>query len=206
MNLGLLRIMLCATAFASVSPAVAFSPANAMGAATIELPARAVAPGTKNVALLSFDLEVSCDGNRTVRQITFVYDGPGKLAELPHLSVSIDGGKAETLPPIDPRSLTVSLTFQKKLEINACKTARFDILADVPATATEGSAFSLMVELESDILTDASKIYSVFPLQGPTITVNHAANDRKSCLRDAARQETSQQKRAARAACRQVAR
>lgn len=156
-----------------------------------------IKPGEREVTILTVDLWASCDEDRKVDQIVTVYEGSDVL---PELFVRVNGEKMR-MSPIDPKTLTATLTFEKPLIVKACYLTKVTFFANTPQSAKPGSTYTAMVELKSDIVSDAEAIYGNFPIRGTKITVVDMS-DRRSCYAMAGKEETSKARNTARAACR----
>ena len=130
-----------------------------------------VPQGAVGVVLLSTDLTASCDDSVTIEDLTILHEGFGAVADISGVYAAIDGARVSRKRTIDSEDQTSELRFSSPLVINACDTVTVDFVADFATSLTAGAEHNFVVELPSDLVSNAKEVTGNFPLRGNTFRI-----------------------------------
>lgn len=132
--------------------------------------------GALGVAMLSVDMTASCEEAVVVDRVTLLHEGFGDESDIEGVYASIDGGRYSRKRTIKNEDQTVDVRFNMPLTIPACGTTTVDFLADFELTAATSAQHNLVLELASDVSTNAQAVTGSLPLRGSTFTVAAVQN------------------------------
>jgi len=127
--------------------------------------------GAVGVVMLSTDFTASCADKVEVDNLTALHEGFGDVTDVDGLYVAVNGARVSRKRTIDSQDQTAELRFSSPLIIDPCETVTVDIVADFNSTATTAGEHDLVVELPSDIASNAKDVKGNFPLRGETFKV-----------------------------------
>ena len=127
--------------------------------------------GAVGVVLLSVDLTASCDDSVTIEDLTILHEGFGAVADIGGVYAAIDGARVTRKRTIDSEDQTSELRFSSPLVVNACDTVTVDFVADFSSSATTSAEHNFVVELPSDLVSNAKEVTGNFPLRGNTFRI-----------------------------------
>jgi hypothetical protein len=127
--------------------------------------------GAVGVVMLSVDLTASCDDSVVLEDVTILHEGFGEESDIDGLYVAIDGARVSRKRTIDQEDQTASLRFSSPLVVDPCETVTLDIVADFVTTAATSAEHNLVLELASDVVSNALDVGGNFPLRGNTFRV-----------------------------------
>ena len=130
-----------------------------------------VPQGAVGVVLLSTDLTASCDDSVKIEDLTILHEGFGAVADISGVYAAIDGARVSRKRTIDSEDQTSELRFSSPLVINACDTVTVDFVADFATSLTAGAEHNFVVELPSDLVSNAKEVTGNFPLRGNTFRI-----------------------------------
>jgi len=130
-----------------------------------------VPKGAVGVVMLSVDLTASCDDSVIVEHMTVLHEGFGDSSDIDGLYAAIDGARVTRKRVIDSSDQTSNLRFSSPLVIDPCETVTLDLVGDYTTTADTGAEHNLVVELASDLVSNARSTTGNLPLRGNTFTV-----------------------------------
>ncbi len=124
--------------------------------------------GAVGVVLLSIDLTASCDDSVVLESFTLLHEGFGAVGDIGGVYTAIDGARVSRKRTIDSEDQTSDLRLSSPLTINACDTVTVDLVADFSSSATTAAEHNFVVELPSDLISNAKEVAGNFPLRGNT--------------------------------------
>jgi len=124
--------------------------------------------GSVGVVLVSLDLTASCDDSVTLESFTMLHEGFGNVSDVGGVYAAVEGARITRKRTIDSEDQTSDLRFSSPLVINACDTVTVDVVADFSASATTAAEHNFVVELPSDLVSNAKEVTGNFPLRGNT--------------------------------------
>lgn len=127
-----------------------------------------VPKGSVGVVMLSTDLTASCDDSILVEDVTILHEGFGDELDIEGLYAAIDGARVTRKRTIDSEDQTADLRFSSPLVIDPCETVTIDVVGDFSSTATTSGEHNLVLELSSDIVSNAADVGGNFPIRGNT--------------------------------------
>ena len=127
-----------------------------------------VPSGAVGVVLLSVDLTASCDDSVVVEDVTILHEGFGDEANIDGIYAAIDGARVTRKRTIDSEDQTADLRFSSPLVIDPCETVTVDVVADFATTSVASEEHNLVLELASDLVTNAQNVDGNFPVRGET--------------------------------------
>ena len=130
-----------------------------------------VPQGSVGVVLLSVDLTASCDDSVIIEDTTILHEGFGASSDISGLYAAIDGARVTRKRTIDSEDQTADLRFSSPLVIDPCETVTVDVVADFTTLLTAASEHNLVLELESDVVSNALDIQGNFPVRGNTFRI-----------------------------------
>ncbi|MBT6730903.1 hypothetical protein HOA73_03010 [Candidatus Peregrinibacteria bacterium] len=122
--------------------------------------------GAVGVVLLSTDLTASCTDSVTVENLTILHEGFGSNADIQGVYAAINGARVTRKRTIDSEDQTADLRFSSPLVVDPCETVTIDVVGDFVSTATVSGEHNLVVELPSDIVSNAREVAGNFPVRG----------------------------------------
>lgn len=132
--------------------------------------------GALGVAMLSVDLSASCEDDVIVDRVTLLHEGFGDESDIQGVYASIDGGRYSRKRTIKSEDQTVDVRFNMPLVVTKCDTVTVDFLTDFSLTAATSAQHNLVLELASDVSTNAQAVTGSLPLRGATFTVAAVQN------------------------------
>jgi hypothetical protein len=130
-----------------------------------------VPKGAVGVVMLSVDLTASCDDAVILEDLTVLHEGFGEESDIDGLYAAIDGARVTRKRTIDAEDQTADLRFSSPLVVDPCETVTLDVVADFTSTAVASSEHNLVVELASDVVSNALDVGGNFPLRGNTFKI-----------------------------------
>lgn len=127
-----------------------------------------VPSGAVGVVMLSVDLTASCDDSVVIEDLTVLHEGFGDEQDIDGIYAAIDGARVSRKRTIDAEDQTSELRFSSPLVIDPCETVTVDLVADFTSDATVSGEHNLVVELSSDVISNALDVTGNFPLRGNT--------------------------------------
>jgi hypothetical protein len=124
--------------------------------------------GAIGVNFLSLDFTASCEDDVIVESLTVIHEGFGDEADIDGLYLGVDGARVARKRSIDAEDQTADIRFTQPLVVPACQTVTVDVLGDYISTATINSERNIVVELASDVFSNARAVTGAFPLRGAT--------------------------------------
>lgn len=125
-------------------------------AATKPAPDLFVAPGTRNVLMLSYPLRKGCYNPATITMMTLLYEGDSP-ANIRRVYAKVGNKILTTKRAISKENYTVTLWFDKNNAPGLCYSGAIDVYADFSGGAKKHSMNRLRVELGTDVIsTDGS--------------------------------------------------
>lgn len=131
----------------------------------------AVPRGAVGVSMLSLDLTASCEDSVTIEDLTVLHEGFGSTTDLTGLYAVVDGQRVTRKRTVDSKDQSATLHFSSPLTVAACKSVTLDLVADLSTTATVSAEHNLVVELPSDVVSNAKQVKGNFPLKGNSFRV-----------------------------------
>lgn len=162
------------------SDSVTFSGYSALpvGEGTLEISVASSNPvgdtvpkGANGVNMLSLDLTASCEDDVVVETFTVLHEGFGDVNDIDGVYAAVDGGRISRRRTIDTQDQTADLRLSTPLTVKACDSVTVDIVADLNSTAVTSAEHNLVVELASDVISNAKEVSGNFPLRGNTFRV-----------------------------------
>lgn len=135
-----------------------------------------VPKGAVGVVMLSVDFTASCDDGVVIEDLTVLHEGFGDELNIDGLYAAIDGARVTRKRTIDSEDQTAELRFSSPLVVDPCETVTVDIVADFGATAATSGEHNLVVELASDVISNAQDVKGNFPVRGNTFRVAAVAS------------------------------
>lgn len=149
-----------------------------LGDGTLELSLASTNPvadtvpkGANGVAMLSLDLKASCEDDVEIDNLTILHEGFGQTSDIAGVYVAVDGARQSRRRSIDSEDQTAEVRFITPLVVQKCETVTLDVVADFNSSATVSGEHNLVVELPSDISSNAKSVDGNFPLRGNTFKV-----------------------------------
>ena len=130
-----------------------------------------VPQGAVGVVLLSVDLTASCDDSVTIEDMTLLHEGFGAVGDINGVYAAMDGARVTRKRTIDSEDQTSELRFSSPLVIKPCDTVTVDFVADFATSLTAGAEHNFVLELPSDLVSNAKEVTGNFPLRGNTFRV-----------------------------------
>lgn len=130
-----------------------------------------VPKGGNAVTMLTLDLAASCDDSVQLEDITILHEGFGASSDIDGVYAAVNGARVSRKRTIDSKDQSASVHFKTPLVIPACKSVTLDLVADISSTATISSEHNLVVELPSDLVSNAKQVKGNFPVRGNTFRV-----------------------------------
>jgi len=124
--------------------------------------------GAVGVVLLSTDFTASCKDKVEVENLTVLHEGFGESTDIDGVYAAVNGARVSRKRTIDAQDQTAELRFSSALVIDPCETVTVDLVADFNSTATTASEHNFVVELPSDVTSNAQAVTGNFPLRGET--------------------------------------
>lgn len=130
-----------------------------------------VPKGANGVTVLSLDVAASCDDDVIVEDITVLHEGFGDTSDIDGVYLSMDGARLSRKRTIDSDNQTAELRLRTPLVVDSCDTVTLDVVVDFNTTATTSGEHNFVVELPSDVTSNAQQVTGNFPLRGNTFKV-----------------------------------
>ena len=127
--------------------------------------------GAIGVALLSADFTASCENDVQVEGLTLIHEGQGSQADISNAWMSVNGTRVSRTRTFDSEDQTADLRFMRPLLIEACETVTVDFMADFYSTAATYGHHNYVIELASDIISNAQHVTGSFPVRGETFRI-----------------------------------
>lgn len=124
--------------------------------------------GAVGVVMESIDLTASCEDSVSIETLTVLHEGFGDETDISGVYASIDGARVSRKRTIDSEDQTSDLRFSSPLVIDPCETVTVDLVADFTTAADTSAEHNLVVELPSDVVSNAKDVTGDFPLRGNT--------------------------------------
>lgn len=122
--------------------------------------------GAVGVVMLAVDVTASCEDSVLIENLTVLHEGFGFSSDISGLYAAVDGARVSRKRAIDAEDQTADLRFSSPLVIDPCETVTIDIVADFTTSLTAGSEHNLVVELPSDVVSNALDTSGNFPVRG----------------------------------------
>ncbi|ALM10480.1 MAG TPA: hypothetical protein DEB30_04710 [Candidatus Peribacter riflensis] len=130
-----------------------------------------VPKGAVGVVLLSTDFTASCKDKVEVENLTVLHEGFGESTDVDGVYAAVNGARVTRKRTIDAQDQTADLRFSSALVIDPCETVTVDLVADFNSTATTAAEHNFVVELPSDVTSNAQEVTGNFPLRGETFKI-----------------------------------
>lgn len=127
--------------------------------------------GALGVVMLSVDLSASAEDDVTVSNITVLHEGFGNRSDIQGVYAVIDGGRVSRKRTIRNEDQTADIRFTSPLVIPRGQTVTVDIVTDFGTNLTSGAEHNLVLELASDVRSNAKAVAGSFPLRGNTFKI-----------------------------------
>ena len=163
----LCSVLLCLAVLPSTAQATSSS-AIARQSSEGSASSQHVRRGARNVKIFSYPLRSGCASAARVQSLTAVYEGASPK-DFYRVYASVQSKKVSRNSRIDPKSMTMTVTFPSSPLLQACSGNTIDFFASIARTATPGTMHRFMIELPSDVYTDEGNIGD--PIQGPWIEI-----------------------------------
>jgi hypothetical protein len=134
--------------------------------------------GAIGVAMLSADFTASCADDILMEGVTLIHEGQGSQADITNAWMSVNGGRVSRTRVFDSEDQTSDLRFSRPLLIKACETVTVDFMADFLSTAAINGRHNYVVELASDILSNAQNVTGNFPVRGEAFEISAVTSGR----------------------------
>ena len=130
-----------------------------------------VPQGAIGVVFMTVDLTASCDDDIVLDEVTVVKEGLGDEQDIDGVYVMVDQARLSRKRTIDSDDQTADLRLSSPLVINRCDTANLKIVGDIATTAQAFGEHNFVVQLPSDVRSNAKSVNGNFPLRGDTFRV-----------------------------------
>lgn len=127
--------------------------------------------GAVGIAMLSVDFTASCTDDIQVEGLTLIHEGQGSQADITNAWMSVNGARVSRTRIFDSQDQTADVRFSSPLLVEACETVTVDLMADFLSTAATNGRHNYVVELASDVLSNAKQVSGTFPVRGETFEV-----------------------------------
>ena len=127
--------------------------------------------GAIGAVLLSTDFTASCDDSVSVEHVTILHEGFGAVSDIDGVYAAINGARVSRKRTLDSEDQTADIRFSSPLQVDPCETVTIDVVADFNSTASTSAEHDLVVELPSDIFSNALDVTGNFPLRGNTFRI-----------------------------------
>jgi len=127
-----------------------------------------VPKGAVGVVMLSTDFTASCKDKVEIENVTILHEGFGASTDVDGVYAAVNGARVTRKRTIDAQDQTAELRFSSPLVIDPCETVTVDLVADFNSTATTAAEHNFVVELPSDVSSNAADVRGNFPLRGET--------------------------------------
>jgi len=124
--------------------------------------------GAVGVVMLSVDFTASCRDSVEIENLTVLHEGFGASSDIDGVYAAVDGARVSRKRTIDSEDQTTELRFSSPLVIDPCETVTVDLVADFATGAATAAEHNLVVELASDVASNAAEVGGNFPLRGET--------------------------------------
>ena len=127
--------------------------------------------GAIGIAMLSTDFTASCDDDVLVDGLTVIHEGQGSQADITNAWMSVNGARVSRTRVFDSEDQTAELRFSRPLLVEACETVTVDLMADFLSTAATNGRHNYVLELASDVQSNAQSVAGSFPIRGEVFEV-----------------------------------
>jgi len=127
--------------------------------------------GAIGAVMLSADLTASCDDSVSIEHVTVLHEGFGAVSDVDGVYAAINGARVSRKRTLDSEDQTADVRFSSPLQVDSCETVTVDFVADFISTATTAAEHNLVVELPSDVSSNAKDVEGNFPLRGNTFRI-----------------------------------
>jgi hypothetical protein len=127
--------------------------------------------GATGIAMLSADFTASCDDDILVDGLTVIHEGQGTQADITNAWMSVNGARVSRTRIFDSEDQTAELRFSRPLLVEACETVTVDFMADYLSTAATNGRHNYVLELASDVTSNAQSVTGSFPVRGEVFEV-----------------------------------
>ena len=127
--------------------------------------------GAIGIAMLSVDFTASCSDDIQVEGMTLIHEGQGSQSDITASWLSVNGARVSRTRVFDSEDQTADLRFSRPLLVEACDTVTVDFMADFDSTASTNGRHNYVVELASDVLSNAQQVTGTFPIRGETFEI-----------------------------------
>lgn len=127
--------------------------------------------GAVGINMVSVDLTASCEDDVVVETMTVIHEGFGDEADIDGVYFSIDGARVARKRTIDSEDQTADIRFSSPLVVPACETVTVDMMMDLLTAAATNGEHNFVIELASDIFSNAQSVSGNFPVRGNTFEV-----------------------------------
>ncbi len=124
--------------------------------------------GAIGAVTLSTDLTASCDDSVSIEHVTLLHEGFGAVADVDGVYAAINGARVSRKRTLDSEDQTADIRFSSPLMVDPCETVTVDFVADFSSTASTAAEHNFVVELPSDVSSNAKDVAGNFPLRGNT--------------------------------------
>ena len=127
--------------------------------------------GAIGIALLSADFTASCTDDILIDGLTLIHEGQGTQADITSAWMSVNGARVSRTRVFDSEDQTADVRFSRPLLLEACETVTVDFMADFLSTASTNGRHNYVLELASDVMSNAQNVSGTFPIRGETFEV-----------------------------------
>lgn len=132
--------------------------------------------GALGVVMLSLDISASAEDDVVVSHLTVLHEGFGNEDDIEGVYAVIDGGRVTRKRTIKNEDQTADIRFTSPLVIPRGQTITVDIVADFITNGStprniNGAEHNLVLELASDVRSNAKATAGSFPLRGNTFRI-----------------------------------
>ena len=124
--------------------------------------------GAIGAVTLSTDLTASCDDSVSIEHVTLLHEGFGAVSDVDGVYAAINGARVSRKRTLDSEDQTADIRFSSPLMVDPCETVTVDFVADFSSTASTAAEHNFVVELPSDVSSNAKDVTGNFPLRGNT--------------------------------------
>jgi hypothetical protein len=127
--------------------------------------------GAIGAVMLSSDLTASCDDSISVEHVTVLHEGFGAVSDIDGVYAAINGARVSRKRTLDSEDQTADVRFSSPLQVDPCESVTVDFVADFSSTSSTASEHNLVLELPSDVSSNAKDVTGNFPLRGNTFRI-----------------------------------
>jgi hypothetical protein len=123
-------------------------------------------PRGATVHMMSADFTASCTDDYLIEGLTLVHGGVGDSDDIEYVWMSKDGERIARTRLFDSEDQTADLRFNEPFLVPACETETIEFWGKFKSDAGISNTHKFIIELPSDILTNAPEVSGRFPVMG----------------------------------------